>query len=83
MPATLELTRSTARPALVLTGRKLSAEEYRDACLFGSNSSHLHQGTFEEVEEKLHEIWDDLLGPTILEWADVRHVVCGAYSLGH
>ncbi|MFT3881601.1 MAG: hypothetical protein QM703_18300 [Gemmatales bacterium] len=84
MPATLELTRPSAKfTPTIQQGRKLSHEDFRDACLFGANSSLLHHGTFDEVEENLHEIWDDLLGPTILEWSEVKEVVGKAYSQGH
>lgn len=81
MPATQEITRSTAMTGLGSEGKKLSPEDYRDAYIFGANSSRLHYGTFEDVEEKLRGIWDDLLGPTMLEWLEVKHIVRQAYSL--
>ena len=56
-------------------------EDYRDAYLFGKRVAQHFAEPYEQVEDQLVEIWDDIISPGNLAWEDVQTVVEHAYSM--
>lgn len=63
-------------------GEKRSIEDYQDAYLFGLRSRSQNKAPYASVCNLLEETWNDLIGPSVLEWADAEPIVHYVYSCG-
>jgi hypothetical protein len=63
-------------------GNKRPIEDYQDAYLFGSRARSQNKGPFLEVHDILEEAWNDLIGPSVLEWEDAEPIIQYAYTRG-
>lgn len=63
-------------------GNKRSIEDYRDAYLFGLRTRSQNKAPYLEVYDILEEAWNDLIGPSVLEWEQAEPIVQYAYTHG-
>ena len=61
-------------------GTKRPFEDYRDAYIFGFKARSQNKAPYHEVHDILEEAWNDLIGPSVLDWEEAEPIVQYAYS---
>ncbi len=63
-------------------GSKRSIEDYRDAYLFGIRARSQNKAPYLEMCDILEEAWNDLIGPSVLEWEEAEPIINYVYTRG-